>query len=139
MVNRVVLGALPGGGYGLRTSKPGANVLDANLPANQVSFDSRWPNAARVLKAGSISVPANLTANTYTTLTFGKTFAAPPPVFATQQNGSQFLPLVAGIMQGQWPDMLHMSPITMRVLTDRILFYRWTFATTVHYVIMDDL
>lgn len=72
MANRVVLGALPGGGQGLRVSRPGYNVLDTSLSPKQLAFDSRWPAALRVHMAGSASFGA--------TVYFGRSFAAPPLV-----------------------------------------------------------
>lgn len=80
MVQRVVYGNLPGGGAGLRVSKPGSNVLDANLQPKQVAFDSRWNRAGRVHMIGSV------TGNT--TISFGKTFPVCPLVFVVYTDAS---------------------------------------------------
>lgn len=88
MVSRVVLGALPGGGYGLRVSRPGFDVLNSGLSGQQLSFDSRWPTSARLHMQGSIvcSPAGNIT--TYSTVAFGIDFGVLPPVLVQMNNGN---------------------------------------------------
>ena len=54
MANRVVLGAFDNT-YVLRISKPGFNVLDPNLSAGQLVFDSRWSEYTSVHSEGIAS------------------------------------------------------------------------------------
>lgn len=73
MTNRVVVGPLPGGGAGIRVSRPGYNALDAGLQPKQVAFDSRWNRAGRVHMTGVVTGDS--------TVYFGKTFAICPLVY----------------------------------------------------------
>lgn len=73
MTNRVVVGPLPGGGAGIRVSRPGYNALDPNLQPKQVAFDSRWNRAGRVHMTGVVTGD--------TTIYFGKTFPICPLVY----------------------------------------------------------
>lgn len=58
MTNRVVQGALPGGGYGLLVSRPGFNVL-GGLSGKQTAFDSRWPNTLKMVTQGVAVIPTS--------------------------------------------------------------------------------
>lgn len=51
--NRVLLSA-----GGLKISKPGFNVL-GSISDSQVSFDSSWPKAQRILTRGTVTVAAS--------------------------------------------------------------------------------
>ncbi len=73
MANRVVTGPLPGGGIGLRVSRPGYNVLDAGIAPKGVAFDSRWSRAGRIHMTGVVTGS--------TTISFGKTFPVCPLVY----------------------------------------------------------
>lgn len=84
MVSRVVLGALPGGGRGLRVSRPGFNVMDTGLSGKQLAFDSRWTSAARVFLNGTITLGV-VTPISYFTLPFGTVFPVSPPVIVLQR------------------------------------------------------
>ena len=76
MSDRVLLGALGGGDYGLRVSRPGYDVTDPALAKEQLAFDSRWTEVSNVWMAGSVVfTPSG------TTVSYGTTFAVPPPVF----------------------------------------------------------
>lgn len=74
MTNRVVYGALPGGGYGLRVSRPGNDVLNTGLTGPQLAFDSRWPMAM------NIDYASTGTAAFGTNFTLGATYPTPPVV-----------------------------------------------------------
>jgi hypothetical protein len=56
---RDVLGALPGGTFGLRCSLPGVDVItgDSNDP-NQFSFNSDWTDIAKLHQVGVAVIPA---------------------------------------------------------------------------------
>jgi len=69
MTNRAVMGPLPGGGQGLRVSRPGNDVMDPNLTGKQLAFDSRWPAAMNVDLSGTATSGAT---------SFGKTYSVPP-------------------------------------------------------------
>ena len=88
MVNRVALGALPGGGYGLRVSRPAFDVLNTGLSGKQLAFDSRWPTAARVHLEGSITCGASGNLTTYSSVGFGTTFGSIPPVLVLMDDGT---------------------------------------------------
>lgn len=53
MANRVVLGAFDND-YVLRVSRPGYNVLDPNLSAKQLAFDSRWSQFTTIHSEGVV-------------------------------------------------------------------------------------
>lgn len=78
MANRVVVGPLPGGGSGLRVSRPGYNALDNGLQPKQVAFDSRWGRSSRVVALGSIGGVG--------TVYYGTTLAAIPLVVLVQTD-----------------------------------------------------
>lgn len=103
MARRVVLGALPGGGQGLRVSRPGFDVLDTGLTAKQLAFDSRWPSAARVHMEGQIFCGAVGNVSTYSTVNFGVDFGVPPPVITLVNNGPGWQPSDYNYANGNWP------------------------------------
>lgn len=88
MARRVALGALPGGGRGLRVSRPGFDVLDPALTGQQLAFDSRWPTAARLHMEGSVVCGPAGNITTYTTIGFGIDFGVLPPVLVQMNNGN---------------------------------------------------
>lgn len=92
MVQRVALGALPGGGYGLLASRPGYNVLDPGLTPKQTAFDSRWPSAMRVFMQGSALLATVSTLKT--TVYFGRTFSTPPLVIGAFTTNAGRLRLI---------------------------------------------
>lgn len=74
MVDRVLLGHLGGGEYGLKVSRPGFDVNVAE--GAQLAFDSAFNNQIKVhMKVDFLGDPA---VSTY--VAFGKTFSAPPPI-----------------------------------------------------------
>jgi hypothetical protein len=70
MTYRVVLGPLPGGGYGLRVSVPGQDVLNSNLFPKHVAFDSRWGSAYKLLRSGQDVLPTGSFGNGVLTVEF---------------------------------------------------------------------
>lgn len=108
MTRRVILGALPGGDFGLRVSKPGYDALSTSLQPKQLSFDSRWTRAARVHMTGTV------TGNS--TVFFGKTFPSPPLVYVvfTDSQGRYRNYSV----YGEFPD----GNLEVRTLQDRVTF-----------------
>ena len=89
MANRVVLGELPGGGLGLRISRPGYNVLDAALRDDRLSFDSRWPAAMRLIKSGAATTGSSGSV----TISYGQTVAVEPMCFVvTKTGGGYYIP-----------------------------------------------
>lgn len=102
MANRVVHGALPGGGFGLRVSRPGYNVLDAGLTGKQLAFDSRWGAAARLFLNGKVTL-SSVFPVAYHTVSFGATFASVPPVIIMQRltSGASWQ-LVDGSLNNTW-------------------------------------
>lgn len=85
MANRVVLGALPGGGFGLRVSRPGRNVLNNNLSGSQVAFDSRWQASGRLVINGNVAVPNT---DSSSTVEYGVTLPQIPEVLLLFRNAS---------------------------------------------------
>jgi len=92
VTNRVVVGPLPGGGSGLRVSRPGFNVLDTNLTGKQLAFDSRWATTARVFATGIHSAQAN----GLQTIGYGVNFTTIPPAFVWRKHATEarWYPLV---------------------------------------------
>lgn len=52
MTNRFVVGALGGGAFGVRSSKPGFDVLTEALNSVNISFDSRLSDIGTVVASG---------------------------------------------------------------------------------------
>jgi hypothetical protein len=129
-------------------SRPGQNVLNDNLPAKQVAFDTRWIGACRVFASGVINVGDGSTA----TVMFGTTLSEPPAVLALRRNTEgtiqeRFYPLgdsssgrtvvggpAAGpVNAGLRPDT---NPI-MDVRADRVIFRNeGTLNMRVYYIIL---
>lgn len=78
MANRVVMGELPGGGVGLRVSRPGHDALNASLQGKYVALDTRWIGASRVLTMGTV----NLSSSGTSTVMFGVSLPIAPAVIA---------------------------------------------------------
>jgi hypothetical protein len=89
MANRVVFGELPGGGLGLRVSRPGYNVLDSALRDEKIAFDSRWPAAMRLIKSGSANTSGS--AGVGATIMFGLTLAVEPMCFVITKAGVYYV------------------------------------------------
>lgn len=55
MVNRVCIGALPDGSYGMWVSAPGVEVTSVSNPldSSQLTFNSNWTDIARVHAIGT--------------------------------------------------------------------------------------
>lgn len=148
MVQRVVYGALPGGGYGLRVSRPGFDVLNPSLPPSQLSFDSGWDRTLKVFMSGSVAVPVATGAFQYTTVNFGRTFSTPPVCLAWVTNASgsfedpnrvTFMDQSSIGFSSDWTN----DPIypACRIYTDRIEFLRrfntGLGAYTARYVVLE--
>lgn len=82
MSNRVLLGALDSGGFGLRVSRPGYDVTNAGLAKEQLAFDSRWPEVSNVWMSGGGTL-SGVSSLHMVNINFGTTFATPPMVFVT--------------------------------------------------------
>lgn len=52
MTNRVVIGQFPDGGYGMRISKPGYDVLSNPIKREKLMFDSNWDNTMNFDQTG---------------------------------------------------------------------------------------
>ena len=69
MTKRVLIGAFPGGGYGVRVSKSGYDVTSNPVDQSQLTFNSDWKSMLPIYKRGSVSVPNNTTQTiSYTSL-----------------------------------------------------------------------
>lgn len=142
MTNRVVLGALPGGSYGLRVSVPGADVTNPAIPPFQKSFDSDWFNSAKIHATGSIFVPTATGYPQFTTVTFPPLPSAPPAIlFRTSSFGLQPLALgnELGVLSG-WTEAFDYS--LARISSSSIDILR-RFSTdgnfTAYYIVMKPL
>lgn len=112
MANRVVLGNLPGGGAGLRVSKPGVNVLTAGLAPRQIAFDSGWDRSMKVFLSGTVNVPEATAYPQYTTVNFGTTFSSPPLCLVWLENPT-----------GTWSISGQVKFITQEVITDNSYWF----------------
>lgn len=83
MVNRVVFGALGGGQYGLRVSRPGYDV-GSSLGIRQLAFDSRWLEGLSLFSHGYVAGPSPRY------IYFGTTFSSPPIVLGIRYNGGSY-------------------------------------------------
>lgn len=92
MANRLVMGPLPGGGFGIRVSRPGANVLDPDLPGNQVAFDSRWLEGSQIIISDSITLGSG---GGWQYFNYGSTLGYIPRAFALYQ-------ITSGALSGRW-------------------------------------
>lgn len=132
MTSRVIVGALPGGGYGLRVSRPGHDVTNTGLTGQQLAFDSRWPATARVFLNGSVTIGVVFPL-AYYTVSFGTTFASVPPVIIMQRStaGSAWQP-VDGSLNDSWlPSGGIFEPA--RIYADRIELAYPTFGSSREY------
>lgn len=68
MTNRVALGAIGGGNYGLKISKPGVDVLSA--ADKDLSFSSLWPAHSLIHQTGTMTVTTSPTTVSFTDLGF---------------------------------------------------------------------
>lgn len=75
MTNRVIMGKFQND-FVLRASMPGYDVLNPNLPPEQLVFDSRWSKVSSIYMDTWVYVPINQTQ----TLWFGKWFDPLPSV-----------------------------------------------------------
>lgn len=146
MANRIVLGELPGGGHGLRVSKPGSNVLSTGLQGRNVAFDSRWFGSSQLVTMGSVKVPQTGS----TTVNFGVTLPTPPTVLAMLSlTGGQYRP--AGLENGLifsdvWDDPGDVNPLLdytqqdglLRIYTNRFVVYPYynSSAATLRYIVL---
>lgn len=133
MTNRVVMGALPGGGMGLRVSRPGHNVLDGGLTGQQLAFDSRWPATSRLFMNGSVTLTSVFPV-AYHTVSFGLTFGSVPPVIMMQRNtaGSAWR-AVDGTLSNQWESTGGFGYAPARVFADRLEIMRPFTGITVEF------
>lgn len=144
MVQRVVYGNLPGGGAGLRVSKPGVNVLTPGLAPNQITFDSGWTRSMKVHSSGTVAVPTATSYPQYTTVNFGTTFAAPPCCLLWLENPTGSF-AVAGQVKFLTFDVLtdatywfdnNVAPC--RIFTNRVEFLRsYVQAYTARYIVLE--
>ena len=56
MTKRLLLGAFPDGGYGLRISEPGYDVTSNPVNNEQLLFNSDWPGVLPIYLIGNVSV-----------------------------------------------------------------------------------
>lgn len=70
MADQVLLGPLPGGGDGLRIARPGYNVLDVNLPAKHLAFDSRVYDAGNLIDFGHLAGGQSVSLTGYSDMPF---------------------------------------------------------------------
>jgi hypothetical protein len=78
MTNRVLLGPLGGGAYGLLVSRPGYDVLNAATIDKQLAFDSRSSKTMRLFKRESLTVSSG---SGFSSRAFGVTLGSLPIVF----------------------------------------------------------
>lgn len=119
MTNRVVVGALPGGGHGLRVSRPGFNVLTPGLTGKELAFDSRWATAARLYASGTVTLGV-VTPVSYYTLAYGTTFPViPPVVIMRRQSSGSTWQLLDATLHNTWSQgSTGFEPV--RIYTDRM-------------------
>ncbi|OQM75602.1 hypothetical protein [Manganibacter manganicus] len=107
MANRVLLGNF-NGDYKVRISRPGFDVMDANLNNNQLSFTSDSPEIGRIVQRGMINlVPAGYDDISDVTVNFGVTYAEIPIVLAFVNNNGKYLcinTLTSDWQDNGWPD-----------------------------------
>lgn len=88
MVQRVLLGALGAGQFGLRVSRPGYDVSAGGTVGNKIAFDSAWSRALRILKRGQVEATASGQGPAqYVNISFGETMPSPPVVFVLMRMG----------------------------------------------------
>jgi hypothetical protein len=75
MTNRVFMGVFQGD-MRLRISKPGFDVMNAGLTAEQLAFDSAWGRLGKVWMKGAVT----LSSNQSIVIPFGRTFTAAPMI-----------------------------------------------------------
>lgn len=141
MTNRVALGLLPGGGYGVRVSRPGYDVLNNALTGAQIAFDSRWVTAARVFLNGSVTAPQS-SFGSYTSIAFPSSLPSIPTaiVMQRQSSSSQWVSVDSAAFDESWQPTGGLYEAA-RVFTNRIEFLNPTFggSRVYSYLIMRPL
>jgi hypothetical protein len=56
MSARVLLGAFPDGGYGMRISQPGYDVNSNPIDNERLTFSTDWPQTAPILQSGIVDI-----------------------------------------------------------------------------------
>ncbi len=87
MTNRVAFGAVGGGAFGLKVSKPGYDVLDSGTIDAKLAFDSSWTKAQRIYLSGVYTATVN-PSGVYGTVNFGATLSAVPTVLAAVRDSA---------------------------------------------------
>lgn len=87
MTNRVALGDVGGGAFGLKVSKPGYDVLDAGTVDAKLAFDSSWTKAQRIFLSGVYTATVNAS-GVYGTVTFPSTLSTIPVVLAAYRDSA---------------------------------------------------
>lgn len=67
MTNRVALGKLRNGNYGLEISKPGFDVLNPSTPTSGIAFSTEWASTPVVYLSGITQVNTSSTVTVYFT------------------------------------------------------------------------
>jgi hypothetical protein len=129
--NRVLLSA-----GGLKISKPGFNVL-GSISDSQVSFDSSWPKAQRILTRGTVNIgTGSLTKHS---VYYPRSLSSVPTALILLTNSTisywQSVGNVDGVyananMNGQIPYM------TATAYSDRIDFLDGFLAYTASYIVL---
>lgn len=90
MANRLVIGSLPGGGFGMRCSMPGKNVLSASLSEQDMSFDSSW-ETLRIGEFGKVAYSGYSGKTTATLLTVFHSMGVVPHYVARLTRASTYV------------------------------------------------
>lgn len=138
MTDRVVLGALPGGGYGLRVSLPGFDVKNANLAPNQKAFDSEWTNTLKYHAIGSVFLPVNTGGSPPVVVSF-PALSSPPPTLLFKTTTVGIKPIAGGNTGPVYPFGLSAFGGDALVYNNRIEFIRphpSDGASTAYYIVL---
>ena len=133
MTNRVALGAIGGGNFGLKVSTPGNDVLTGTMEDDKLSFDSSWSSTLK-LKASGITTLTPAGSGFYTqNIYYGITFPVLPLllVYENELGRLGFFGAMYGGNGGSEPNNAYAE--TSKVYTDRFSFRRSSAASYTLY------
>jgi hypothetical protein len=118
---------------GLKISKPGFNVL-GSISDSQVSFDSSWPKAQRILVRGSVSIG---TGSGVQSVYYPRSLASVPTALILVTASTTWVSVgnVEGVLANG--DMSAQVPfMTAAVYSDRIDLRKGGLAYTASYIVL---
>lgn len=133
MSNRVIIGQFPDGGYGMRISEPGYDVLSNPIDPERLIFNSDWDNTVNIAARGSVTIAP--TANSVT-VALASPVNIPVVVYAHRSSlaavPNRDVPRYAPIYVSASGSYVFINQVT--VSKTNIVFYRLNPIQTANYI-----